>query len=138
MLERLVVIDTNVLVSALLSPQGQPFRVISEAFRERITPCYDQEMLEEYRTVLSRPKFAFSPETVTKFFYQLERCSYYVFADETGFPEVSFTDEDDRKFYDLAHFCKAKLITGNKRHFPNDDWIMSPTEFLEAHLRGNL
>jgi predicted nucleic acid-binding protein len=41
------------------------------------------------------------------------------------------TDEDDRKFYDLYKAAKAILITGNLKHFPKEDLIMTPAAFME-------
>jgi predicted nucleic acid-binding protein len=41
------------------------------------------------------------------------------------------TDEDDRKFYDLYKAAKAILITGNLKHYPKEDLIMKPADFME-------
>ena len=44
-----------------------------------------------------------------------------------------FNDEDDRSYYEVAKLCNAILITGNKRHFPDEPFIMTPAEFLETY-----
>lgn len=56
----LVVIDTNILVSALMSKNGAPARVVSMVLSERLTPCFDYRILLEYQEVLRRPKFGFT------------------------------------------------------------------------------
>ena len=55
------VIDTNVLVSALISrhPDTATVQVVSAISKSRFRPLYNKEILEEYRDVLSRPKFSF-------------------------------------------------------------------------------
>ena len=42
----------------------------------------------------------------------------------------SFPDETDRAFYEVAVSCKAYLITGNNKHYPEEPFIMSPAQFL--------
>jgi putative toxin-antitoxin system toxin component, PIN family len=53
------VIDTNVIVSALISKSftSNPVKVLRAIFQERIVPLFNEEILAEYREVLSRPKF---------------------------------------------------------------------------------
>ena len=45
-----------------------------------------------------------------------------------------FVDEADRKFYEVAKHCGATLITGNIKHFPSDEIIMTANDFLEKYL----
>jgi len=40
------------------------------------------------------------------------------------------TDEDERAFYDTAKNNDAYLVTGNTRHYPNESFILTPTEFI--------
>ena len=50
-------------------------------------------------------------------------------------PEVSFErDETDRKFYEVAKYCNAILVTGNLAHYPSDSIIMSPSDFCQRYL----
>ena len=60
-----VVIDTNVIVSALLSKNSDAatVQVINALFADRIKPVYNDEILAEYENVLHRPKFHF-PESM--------------------------------------------------------------------------
>jgi hypothetical protein len=41
-------------------------------------------------------------------------------------------DEDDRAFFDTATAAKGVLVTGNKRHYPNEEGVMSLTEYFAA------
>ena len=54
-----VVIDTNVLVSALMKPESIPGVILEEALSGRIMPLLNSEILDEYEEVLSRRKFKF-------------------------------------------------------------------------------
>ena len=60
----LVVLDTNILVSALLSPFGPPARVLDLALTGEVQLAYDDRLLAEYHEVLARPKFGFTPSDV--------------------------------------------------------------------------
>ena len=53
------VIDTNVIVSAVISKhlESNPAKIIRAIVQERIVPLFNDEIIEEYREVLSRPKF---------------------------------------------------------------------------------
>jgi len=53
------VIDTNVLVSGLLSPAGNEALILLAIHQGLVHPCFSEEILEEYAAVLARPKFAF-------------------------------------------------------------------------------
>jgi len=40
-------------------------------------------------------------------------------------------DENDRAFYDAAKATGAFLVTGNKKHYPDEPFILTPREFAE-------
>ena len=130
----LVVIDTNVLVSAFWSRNGNPARILGMVLSGSLKACYDFRILEEYRNVLLRSKFGFSGDEVEAVLRTIEDNGYSVVADTVGIP---FTDESDRKFYEVAKYCGAKLITGNVKHFPQEPDIMPPAEFLALLPRIN-
>ena len=56
------VIDTNVIVSALLKWNSVPGVVLQAVFNGFVVPVFNDEILNEYRNVLNRPKFGFSSE----------------------------------------------------------------------------
>lgn len=126
----LVVIDTNILVSALWSKRGAPARVVGLVLSGQLTPCYDHRIMLEYRQVLQRPKFRFRPSEINAlldWFRQNGRSVVPMPVD------VPFVDEADRKFYEVAKFCGAVLVTGNLKHFPKDNAVMSVSDFLEQN-----
>lgn len=126
----LVVIDTNILVSALWSKDGSPARVVSMMLDDIITPCYDYRILSEYREVLKRPKFGFSESEIAALLGYIEAYGISVLAQPIA---KKFPDDADRKFYEVAKTCHAILLTGNLKHFPKDSLVMSVQKFLENH-----
>lgn len=126
------VIDTNVIVSALISKNidSNPGKVFRAIVQERIVPLYNDEILAEYRCVLSRPKFHLAPaliETVLKAIIvdglNLDRVP------ATG---IDFPDPKDIVFYEIAISKEnAYLVTGNIKHFPVRSFIVSPAEMVE-------
>jgi putative PIN family toxin of toxin-antitoxin system len=127
-----VVLDTNVLVSALWTTSGNPSAIVNLILTNRIIPCFDQDILNEYRVVLSRPRLSFPPGQVDELLNELinRGLSVTVLPSTTKLP-----DESDRKFYDVANFCKAYLITGNTKHYPKEPMIRTPASFLEIIKR---
>lgn len=123
----LVVIDTNILVSALWSRNGGPARVMAMVLNGLIKPCYDYRILSEYRAVLSRPKFKFREDEVKDLIGFIETVGVSVVPEPL---DVDFTDEADKKFYEVAKHCNAVLITGNTKHFPEEPFVMTVTDFL--------
>ena len=124
------VIDTNVLVSALLTQKGDTatVKIIEKVLLGEITPIYSSEIIKEYRTVLSRKKFGFSPELIDNFIKYIEKQGII---QETISSGTILTDMDDLPFYELALQNKETyLITGNIKHFPNQSFIVTPREFL--------
>ena len=45
---------------------------------------------------------------------------------------IKFIDESDKKFYEVAKFINCPLITGNKKHFPEETIVLSPKEFMNS------
>lgn len=126
----LVVIDTNILVSALWSRNGAPARAVGLVLSGHLIPCYDHRIMLEYRQVLQRPKFRFRPSEINALLDWFKQTGRSVIPAPV---DISFVDEADRKFYEVAKYCGAVLITGNLKHFPNDDAVMSVSDFLERN-----
>jgi len=129
-----VVIDTNVIVSALVTRSGNPARVIEAALHGEITSVLDQRTIREAREVLARPKFA------TKHGVDPAWSEYVLDAlEDSGTlldnvpPYVgSLPDESDRPFVELALAGSAILVTGNTRHFPAETGVtvLTPAELV--------
>ncbi|MBR3504950.1 MAG: putative toxin-antitoxin system toxin component, PIN family [Clostridia bacterium] len=128
-----IVLDTNVLVSAAWSPGRNASDILNAAFARRFTVCYDYRILEEYDRVLRYPKLKFSESEISAILDPLIKNGLSVVAEPL--PDVSFErDDTDRKFYEVAKFCRAVLVTGNLVHYPSDPDIMSPAEFCRKYL----
>jgi putative PIN family toxin of toxin-antitoxin system len=124
---RKAVLDTNILVSALWTPRGNPARILALMPLGKIIPCYNYQIIEEYRAVLERPKLKFSESKTGELLRDIERYGISVVSETSA---VSLPNESDRKFYDTAKICGAFLITGNIKHYPREPFIVSPAEFL--------
>jgi len=125
----IVVIDTNVIVSALLSPNGKSAKVLDLALGKQLQILYDSRILSEYEEVLHRPKFPFKSEDKDNL---LSRIILRGVAVTVNPLDIPFIDESDKKFYEIAVQCNARLITGNLKHFPQDGIALSVSDFLEA------
>ncbi len=127
------VIDTNVLVSSLLSSNGlsNTAIIIKCIFNEVITPLYNREIIEEYKEVLSRPKFKFPTELIDDLISGITTFGIDTISSNIAIDEI-FTDTDDIVFYEVAMSREDSfLITGNLRHFPKKPFVVSPTEMVK-------
>jgi len=130
-----VVLDTNVLVSGLLSPFGPPGEIVRLVASGAVTLCFDARILAEYEEVLARPRFGFDPDSVAALIDYLDFAGEMVAA---GPLPVRLPDEDDEPFLEVAFACGADcLVTGNLAHFPEDTregvTILSPAGFVEHY-----
>ena len=125
-----VVLDTNVVVSAFLSPIGNPATILQLALRRDIEICFNTAILSEYEQVLCRAKSAdrIYKSAIERFFEII----YCIGRNTIATPSnIDMTDESDRIFFDVAKSAEALLITGNKKHYPSEPFILDPAEFLK-------
>lgn len=127
-----IVLDTNVVVSALLTPGGTAHQVVQLILRGDLQPCVDARIRAEYAEVLARGRFRFSPERVTWFLEALLEDAAEVLPAPLA---MVWVDEDDRAFGEVAVAAKAEaLVTGNLRHFRGLPRlavrVVAPREFL--------
>lgn len=128
-----IVLDTNILVSAIWSPGRNAADILYAAFDRQFTICYDHRILDEYIRVLHYPKLKFEQWEIDSILEPIVKNGISVVA--PAIKDVSFErDEDDRKFYEVAKYCNAILITGNLKHFPEEPDIMPPAEFCRRYL----
>ena len=126
------VIDTNVLISALLSkkPDTATVKILRKILDGTIRPLLNEKILEEYDDVFHRPQFHLQEKTIQKVFNAIQQ-----FGIEME-PEPSTTemiDEDDRIFLDTAAMKEGTfLITGNTKHFPKLSFIVTPAQMLNV------
>ena len=124
------VIDTNVLVSALLAAHtDSPTVLIRDYILEgSIIPLYNEEILMEYKAVLSRPKFGFPSLLVEDLISAIVQTGISSERVET---EDSFIDLKDVVFYEVALSHEGSyLVTGNIKHFPKSPIVVTPDEML--------
>lgn len=127
------VIDTNVLVSALLSSHDNAATVlvVGKLFSGEIIPLFSDEILKEYHEVLRRTKFHFSEETVSMLIQTIEKIGERVVPSPTG---ELLPDMKDLPFYEIVvekQAYGAYLVTGNRKHFPVKPFIVTVKEFLD-------
>ena len=127
------VFDTNVLVSSLLTKRTDTAtaKVVDAISAGDIIPLYNQEILEEYDEVLHRAKFSFSEQRIRRILQMIRQFGLAVNPSPTG--EI-LVDMNDLVFYEIVMEKRnddAYLITGNIRHFPNRDFIVTPSEMME-------
>lgn len=126
-----VVIDTNVLVSALLAKRtdSAPVQILDRLFNRDFIPMYNDEILAEYCEVLRRPKFKFSERAIEFAIDAIVEAGI-----ESG--RVTSSDEvidpKDVVFYEVAiSKDNSYLVTGNTKHFPAVRRVVTPNEMLE-------
>ena len=126
------VIDTNVLVSAMLRWESVPGSVTEETLTGRIIPLLNDEIIAEYRDVLNRPKFRFPADAVEVVINELIKRS--IFLNGETVDEV-IPDPKDAVFYQVVMEARqtdpAYLVTGNLKHFPVRSFVVTPREMLE-------
>jgi len=126
-----VVLDTNIIVSALLSPQGLSAKLLNLVFNKKLTIVYDNNIFVEYFEVLNRDKFMLDKELVNLIIEFISREGEYIIAE---FQNTQFIDEGDKVFYEVYKGGDVDyLITGNKKHFPNEKSIVTAREFFNEY-----
>ena len=129
-----VVLDTNVIVSAALSPGRNASDILLAAITGRFSLFYDYRIAEEYFKVMHYPKFGFEEWEIDAILSPLLKHGIPIQAKSVQ--EIKFTDESDRKFYEVAKTIDAFLVTGNLRHYPADGTALSPSDFLTLLASG--
>lgn len=126
------VIDTNVFISALLSKRTDTatVQVLDALLDGIIIPLYHEDILAEYDEVLHRSKFHFKEETIKLVINAVKQYGVEIFPKPTG--EI-LTDLDDLIFYEVTmekRYEGAYLVTGNQKHYPIKDFIVTPAEMM--------
>lgn len=126
------VIDTNVIVSAMLKNDSFPAQVLKEVLLGNINLLVNEEILNEYLEVLSRKKFHFPIDTVISLVNEIRKQAIYV---DSASVEEYFPDPDDAVFYEIVMEARrdvdAYLVTGNLKHFPEKPFVVTPKEMIE-------
>ncbi|MDR1324341.1 MAG: putative toxin-antitoxin system toxin component, PIN family [Candidatus Margulisbacteria bacterium] len=123
-----VVLDTNILVSALLKPASKPAEIIRAMAMQKILVFYNQAIFMEYEAVLPRAKFGFAATDVS-YLLRLFQLQGVLLKPDSGARPLP--DESDRIFYDTAKVAGAYLVTGNIKHYPRAAFIVTPAAFRQ-------
>jgi len=130
-----IVLDTNVLVSGLLTPFGPSGEIVRMLFSGGLVLHIDARILSEYQDVLNRPKFQFNQDQIDLLLDFIKQYGQFV----SGSPlKNPLPDPDDEPFLEVAIAGSVKaLITGNSVHYPHSlregIKIVSPAEFIEMY-----
>ena len=123
------VIDTNVLVSAILKQNSVPGSIVELAFDGPSVPVLNDAIENEYREVLSRPKFHLTEDIVEAIIHTFHYHGLYVDADQI---DIELPDPKDRVFYEVVMEERkeedAYLVTGKIKHFPEKPFIVTPRQ----------
>lgn len=127
------VIDTNVLISALLSEHDDAatVQVVRRMIEGKIIPVYSQKIMKEYQEVLSRKKFGFPQDIVDYLLYAIAK--YGVFIEPIPTDAV-LPDMKDLPFYEVVLEKREDgtyLVTGNLKHFPEKDFIVTARQMID-------
>ncbi|HEY3326805.1 MAG TPA: putative toxin-antitoxin system toxin component, PIN family [Novimethylophilus sp.] len=124
------VIDTNILVSALLTPGGVSAQLIAAIRSQTMIPVVSQSILAEYAEILNRPKFGFSHDRITSLLEDMKGLALVM--NPRPIPLQDLPDPDDAPFIAAALAAGCAIITGNSKHFPPETGveILSPAEAL--------
>ena len=130
-----IVLDTNVVVSGLLQPKGNPAQVLALALAGAVKVCYDERVLAEYADVLARPRFKFDQARVAEVLTKLQADGLAV--DATGTRNLGLPDPDDEPFLGVALAGQVDyLVTGNLADYPAERRracaVVGPAEFMRV------
>jgi predicted nucleic acid-binding protein len=124
------VIDTNVLVSALIThnPEAATAKVVRLLYDHIFIPMYDADIIAEYEDVLYRSKFPILPDVADALIAFIKE--HGVEASRIDFAEP-MPDEDDRVFYEVSLSNEDSfLVTGNLKHYPVSPKVITPADFI--------
>jgi len=133
------VLDTNVLVSGLLTPFGPSGEIVRMVFSGELILCIDSRIISEYQDVLNRPKFMFNKESIGILIDFIKQYAQFISSSPL---KSRLPDTDDEPFLEVAIAGKARsLVTGNTAHYPvalrEGVDIHSPSKFVEFYRKQN-
>jgi putative PIN family toxin of toxin-antitoxin system len=132
-----IVLDTNVLVSGLLTPFGPSGEIVRMLFSGEFILHIDARILSEYQDVLNRPKFKFNKGHIDLLLDFIKQYGQFVSSSPL---QNRLPDPDDEPFLEVAIAGNVKaLIIGNSVHYPNSLRkginVVSPAEFIETYRK---
>ena len=126
------VIDTNVVVSSMLKTDSIPGTIIKLIKNDIIVPLANEEIINEYISVLTRNKFDFDPQAINDSISLFKTKGIFIDRKKTL---EDFIDKDDIVFFEIVMSARstmdAYLVTGNMKHYPIRNYIVTPREMIE-------
>ena len=134
-----IVLDTNVLVSGLLTPFGPSGETVRMVFSGELVLQIDARILSEYKDVLNRRKFKFNKDHIGILIDFIKQYGQFISSSPL---KSRLPDTDDEPFLEVAIAGKVSaLVTGNIAHYPallrEGIDIYSPSEFIEFYRKQN-
>ncbi len=127
-----VVLDTNVVISAHLNPDGLERFVLDLAINRKLSLCYSESILAKYEGVLTRPRFRISPKKISESLALIRGAGILAIPKQRL--QIAIDPGDDIFLECAQEACARYLVTGNKRHFP-EVWkstrVVNARELLE-------
>ena len=128
-----VVLDTNIIVSALLQPLGPPAQVLLLSVGRSVQFCVSGSVYAEYEEVIRRPRFRRAEVTILSTLQAIRERGLWVRPAQSV---RACSDPDDDIFLECAQAARAAyLITGNIKDFPQkwlETAIVTPRGFLDV------
>ena len=132
------VIDTNIVVSSMLKHDSNPGLIIDFVTTGTIIPLLNDEIINEYFTVLSRNKFGFDDTSIKETIDVIKKNAIYL---KRGQTLETFIDKDDIVFFEIVLSVRstmdAYLVTGNIKHYPIRSYIVTPKEMIDIIEKEN-
>ncbi|MEZ4551685.1 MAG: putative toxin-antitoxin system toxin component, PIN family [Desulfobacterales bacterium] len=127
--------DTNVLVSGLLTPFGSSGEILRMVFSGELLLCLDARILAEYKDVLHRPKFKFNRDHISVLLDFIKQYGQFISSSPL---QNRLPDPDDEPFLEVAITGRVvSLVTGNRIHYPSSPFeginIFSPSQFVQFY-----
>jgi len=116
------VIDTNVLVSALIThnPEAATAKVVRLLLEQEFVPLYDADIIAEYEDVLHRAKFPILKETADALISFIIENGIEA---SRGIFDEPMPDEEDRVFYEVS-------LSQDLKHYPTSPHVIAPADFI--------
>lgn len=128
-------IDTNVVISAMLKWDSVPGNIMELVLSGFITPVFNEQIIAEYQQVLRRSKFHLTEQIIKTIVDQIVTQGIYINAEKT---DTKLPDSKDVVFYEVVMEERKKedayLVTGNIKHFPVETYIVTPRQLLDIIL----
>lgn len=132
------VVDTNVIVSSMLKHNSIPGKIVDLIIAKSIIPLLNDEIIKEYYDVLTRNMFGFDKNEVEDTINKIKLSGIFLEREQVL---EDFIDSDDIVFYEIVMSARntmdAYLITGNLKHYPVRNYVVTPREMIEIIENDN-